>query len=245
MPTYSGPIKLVISDLAGTLCDPGPRSSVMAFVELFRRSGIEVSAETVRKFLGRHKRDHLRCLLETVEVAGQFEKLRGQSFTEDDFDFLFRQFRPILEELLFDHCGLIPGAAEVVDELRGRDIKFAADTGYFRSALNIVVEELARQRVEIDVCVASDEVPEGRPAPWMIYRIMEETGVYPPKAVLKAGDTEMDIQEALNAGVWAVGVAETGNLGYEALREAGADFVIASIADLPAVIDQIEKPPSA
>ena len=245
MLTYKGPIKLVIFDLAGTLCDPGPRSSVMAFAEVFRRSGIEVSAEIIRRFLGRDKRDHLRCLLETPDVCQQFEKAHGRRPTTDDVEPLFLQFRPVLEELLFDHSGLIPGAAEAVEQLRERGVKIAADSGYFRSALDIVVEELRKQRLELDVCMASDEVAQGRPAPWMIYRIMEQTGVYPPAAVAKVGDTELDMAEALNAGAWAVGVAETGNGGYETLMGAGADYAVSSVADLPGVIDQIEKQLSA
>jgi len=53
------------------------------------------------------------------------------------------------------------------------------------------------------------------------------------------------VAEALNAGAWAVGVAETGNGGYETLMGAGADYAVSSVADLPGVIDQIEKQLSA
>ena len=46
----------------------------------------------------------------------------------------------------------------------------------------------------------------------MIYRLMEELNVCPPGAVVKVGDTIADIESGLNAGVWSVGVTQTGNM---------------------------------
>jgi phosphonoacetaldehyde hydrolase len=92
----------------------------------------------------------------------------------------------------------------------------------------------------------------------MIYRAMEACGVWPPAAVVAVGDTIADIEAAVNAGVWAVGVTATGNMlglsraahdalpaaerserlavAAERMRAAGADAVIASVADLPALL---------
>jgi phosphonoacetaldehyde hydrolase len=87
--------------------------------------------------------------------------------------------------------------------------------------------------------------------------------VYPLGAVIKVGDTASDIQEGLNAGVWSVGVAGTGNgIGLaqvefqaleasvraqrllranEDLKAAGAHYVVDTLADLPSVILDIES----
>jgi phosphonoacetaldehyde hydrolase len=78
---------------------------------------------------------------------------------------------------------------------------------------------------------------------------------------VKVGDTPVDMAEGLNAGMWAVGVAEAGNevgLSLEELRtlapedraarrdhardvltRAGAHLVVSSIAELPPAIAQI------
>ena len=40
----------------------------------------------------------------------------------------------------------------------------------------------------------------------MIFKNMEALGIEATKQVVKIGDTTSDIKEALNAGVWAVGV---------------------------------------
>ena len=50
-----------------------------------------------------------------------------------------------------------------------------------------------------DVWVAADQVPQGRPWPWMIFKNMQELGVCPPSAVVKIGDTVADMEEAINA----------------------------------------------
>src|SRR5207248_1699193 len=56
-----------------------------------------------------------------------------------------------------------------------------------------------------------DDVAAGRPAPWMVFRIMEAAGVFPPAAVVKVGDTVPDVEEGRNAGAWSVGVTDTGS----------------------------------
>lgn len=113
-----------------------------------------------------------------------------------------------------------------------------------------------------DSVVCPDEVPAGRPYPWMCYQNAMNLQVFPMEAVVKVGDTLPDIEEGLNAGTWTVGIALTGNLlglredevkaltpeqGRKErkriarqLHQAGAHFVIDGIWDLPGVLDEIE-----
>jgi phosphonoacetaldehyde hydrolase len=86
--------------------------------------------------------------------------------------------------------------------------------------------------------------------------------VWPLGSLVKIGDTPADIAEGRNAGLWTIGVAATGNeVGlsreeWEALprsdrepklawararlREAGAHFVVDSLAECLPILDQIE-----
>ena len=52
----------------------------------------------------------------------------------------------------------------------------------------------------IDDSVASDEVPLGRPAPFMIQKLMERAGMTDGSLVAKVGDTPVDLGEGVNAG---------------------------------------------
>lgn len=86
---------------------------------------------------------------------------------------------------------------------------------------------------------------------------------YPPSAVVKVGDTVVDIQEGKNAGAWSIGILTGSNLlgltqaEYEAMApdeleqrkqaaaerylEAGADLVIDSIRELPDAVAEINR----
>ena len=70
----------------------------------------------------------------------------------------------------------------------------------------------AEQGYESDCAVTPDEVAAGRPFPWMIFTNAIRLQVEQFEAIVKIGDTVIDIEEGLRAGVWTIGVARTGNL---------------------------------
>jgi phosphoglycolate phosphatase-like HAD superfamily hydrolase len=53
----------------------------------------------------------------------------------------------------------------------------------------------------IQVSIASDEVPQGRPEPLMIQKAMHLLGVTNPEAVVNVGDTPSDLLSGRAAGV--------------------------------------------
>ena len=55
------------------------------------------------------------------------------------------------------------------------------------------------------------QVPAGRPYPYMCLQNAINLQTYPMEAMVKIGDTLPDIEEGLNAGMWTVGLARTGN----------------------------------
>ena len=59
----------------------------------------------------------------------------------------------------------------------------------------------------IDDYISSEEVPKGRPYPFMINTLMERNGIENPNEVIKFGDTKVDVLEGINANCLAsVGV---------------------------------------
>lgn len=127
----------------------------------------------------------------------------------------------------------------------------------------VIVPEAKRKGYSPDFMIASDQVKAGRPYPYMIFQNLVELGIFPPKSVIKVGDTVSDIQEGRNAGVWTVAVilgssefgltqdeaesmhadelAERMNQTRLTFEQAGADYIIGSIAQLPAVIEELER----
>jgi len=256
-------VRAVIFDWAGTTVDYGSRAPVDAFVELFRRHGVTVTADQARRPMGSHKKDHVRLILAMEPVAQQWLQKTGRSASADDIETLFREFIPLQTEVIGRHADVIPGVAQTVATLRQQGIVFGATTGYTRGMMTTLLAEAAAAGFSPETSVCADETPAGRPAPWMAITAAMQLGVFPMKACVKVGDTLVDIGEGLNAGMWTVGITKTGNeLGLsraevEALPppelaarlktasarflEAGAHYVIPEVAELPEVISRINE----
>ena len=259
---YRGPVRLVAFDWAGTIVDFGCQAPTQAFVDLFHEAGIEITAELARGPMGIGKREHIATLLETPEISRQWRETHGAEPVAADGDRLYEQFHEIQVEAAVSRAELIPGVLDTIDWLRGRGAMIATNTGYFRQVLDAILPPAAEQGLDADSNVCATDVPEARPAPWMLVVNMLETGVYPSEAVVKVGDTVPDIEEGLNAGAWSVGVIESGNgvglkrdevadlpepelarladRARENLLRAGAHYTIPTVADLPPVIEEIE-----
>jgi phosphonoacetaldehyde hydrolase len=252
----------VIFDWAGTTIDHGSRAPLLPFIRAFAERGVEITPEEARGPMGVHKKDHIRALLQLPAIARRWRDWHGSAATEGDVDELYRQFMPLQLEAIDGFTGLVPGLLDCVGELRSKGVAIGATTGYFRAVAERVYRAAAAQGYRPDHCVCAEEVPAGRPAPWMVFRIMEALGVFPPAAVVKLGDTVPDIGEGLSAGAWSVGVlrsssevgcteqewdalpqAERGRRlasCREKLVAAGAHAVVETLAELPAALNNLE-----
>jgi phosphonoacetaldehyde hydrolase len=165
-------------------------------------------------------------------------------------------------EVIDRHSELVPGLKACVASLRVAAIKIGATTGYFRAAAERVYESARRQGYSPDCAVCAEDVPAGRPAPWMIFRIMEALNIYPATRVAKVGDTVPDIEEGLNAGALTIAVTQSSSEVGCSLREwetlpahvreaksararsifmtAGAHHVIDSLAELPPLLLKLD-----
>ena len=256
-------VRLVVFDWAGTTVDFGCFAPVDAFVRTFAHHGIAVTPAEVRVAMGLHKKDHLHALLRQPEVSQRWKRTAGRTWNEKDLEALYNTFIPIQLETVAEHAQIVPGLLECVEALRRRDIRIGATTGYFRAAAERVYDAARRQGFVPDCALCADDVSLGRPAPWMIFRIMETVGVYPPCTVVKVGDTVPDIEEGRNAGAWSVGVTRSSSAvgcteeELAALSEpqrqaklddarrqfldARAHAVIDALADLPSLVDQFSR----
>jgi phosphonoacetaldehyde hydrolase len=260
---YTGPLKAVILDWAGTIVDYGSCAPAGVFVEVFARRGVPITMAQARGPMGSEKRAHVAAITAMPEVADAWKRTHGRPCADADIDAMYTDFVPLQIESLPRFADLIPGTFEAVADFRKRGLKIGTNTGYNAEMMRVLAPETARRGFEPDCIVTSDTVPEGRPAPWMALQAAAELGVYPMSAIVKIGDTIPDIHEGLNAGMWTIAVAATGNeLGLsqpeaealppderearlagarERLLMAGAHYVVDGIADTPPILDQIEN----
>lgn len=255
------PFKAVVFDWAGTMIDFGSRAPMGAFVEAFKRFQVPISIAQARGPMGLPKRDHIAALLSESSIARDWERATNTQVDDTAIDRIYDVFVPLNEDVVTAHADLVPGALETIRFLRDRGIKIGSTTGYVRSIMNRVLPLAAEQGYSPDNLVCSDDVPEGRPGPLGMYQCFVDLAVYPPTAVIKVDDTAPGIAEGVSAGCVTVGVALSGNvvglapeelaalpdervdeLRHEAgaiLKEAGADHVIDTVADLPDLILQL------
>lgn len=255
-------LQAVILDWAGTVVDHGSRAPMGAFVRAFAQFGVAITIATARGPMGRAKRDHIAALMALPDVAAQWRAAQGSPPDDAAIDALLGVFEPMNIQAVTEHADMIPGAVAALDILKSRGIRIAGTTGYTRPILSVVEPLAAAAGYTPEFTVCAGDLPEGRPAPLMMWHAMARLGVHPAWRVIKVDDTAPGIGEGVAAGCWTVGVSLSGNatgLGAEELAAlspaeraaarlrgeaelyaAGADFVIDSIADLPALCDRIE-----
>lgn len=257
-------IEAVIFDWAGTTVDFGCFAPVQAFIEAFKSEGIEPTLEEVRKPMGMLKRDHVKTMMSMPRIHQLWKEQKGKDWDEADVDRVYEKSEKGIIDIVHNFAKPKPYVLETVKWLRERGIKIGSTTGYTDEMMNIVVPKAKSYGYEPDVWFSPNTVGNmGRPYPYMIYRNMEALKVSSVRNVIKVGDTVADIKEGKNAGILTVGVVEGSSVmgiseeetkaltqeEYQRLyekvertyREAGADYVIANLGQLPAIIESLEK----
>lgn len=255
------PLKAVLLDWAGTTVDYGSRAPTEVFVEIFRRREIDISTEEARGPMGRAKRDHITTIAAYPRVAALWKQRCGHAPDDADIDAMYHEFLPLQKETLARMgSDVIPGVPKAIAELRSMGLKIGSSTGYTRALMDVVAPRAALGGYTPDVILCADDVPAGRPAPWMNFLACQQLNVYPPASVIVVDDTLVGIEAGLNAGMITVGITQTGNsLGLSQneitqmpvaelqqrldridadFRSAGAHFTLRSVAELPELIRQ-------
>ncbi|MFJ2619294.1 phosphonatase-like hydrolase [Glutamicibacter sp. NPDC087344] len=224
-------IKLIACDMAGTTVDEHA-DVYRALENCVRETGAEVAPENLQAWMGAEKREAITALItlgggipEPALVDATFDRFRELLFS------YYQQNPPVA----------LPGVSEAFQSLSAQGIKIALTTGFSRDVATVILEQLGWGVGEgelLDAVVTADEVAAGRPAPYMIHRAMELTGIRDVRSVIAAGDTVNDLQAAKNSGVLAVGVL-TGELRREDLEVHAHDVILDSVEQLPQFISHL------
>ena len=261
--TYQGPVQALVLDWSGTIADAYVIAPAVVFVEVFKNQGVEISMEEARGPMGLRKDLHIFELTQDPVIAARWESIKGTAPTQADVDAMFADFVPAQLDCLRKYTTALPGVLDVLNDLQKQGIKIGASTGFVRSMVDILLEDTIKQGFTPDATVAGDEVIHGaRPAPHMVWKNLDIMGISEIKSVVKCDDTVSGVGEALNAGCWGVGLVRYSNymninsLEEEAtlseaeiarrmahtrkiLEQSGAHYVIDSLVELPAVLDDI------
>ena len=260
---YRGKIQAVLLDWAGTTMDYGCMAPAVVFVEEFKRQGVPITMDEARAPMGAHKRVHIQKISRLDPVRQRWEAAHRRPPTEADIDRMFADFVPLQLACLSDYSTLIPGTLEAVGAMRRRGIKIGSTTGYLGEMMEINRKDAAKQGYEPDSTVCASDVPAGRPYPYMCLQNVINLQVSPVEACVKIDDTIPGIEEGLNAGMWSIGLAMSGNeiglplaevqaldpgererrrqRAYTRMYQGGAHYVVDSIAEVLPCLDDIEQ----
>jgi phosphonoacetaldehyde hydrolase len=230
---------------------------------VYKRRGVPIYFEEAREPMGAHKKVHIREISKLPAVAKRWRETHGKPCTEEDIEAMYQDFIPRQLNCLATYADLIPGTVEVIAEFRNRGLKIGSTTGYTDELMKILIPEAKRRGYEPDCTISATDVPAGRPEPWMCLANAQNLRIYPMEAIVKIGDTLPDIAEGLNAGMWSIGLAKTGNeMGFsqveleqlpqdeyrrrleranERMTGAGAHYVVDAITDVIPCLDDIER----
>lgn len=222
---------LVVFDMAGTTVrDKGNVAD--AFMRAFQQFEIEVPEEEVNKVMGWRKIDAIQLLLSKYHPA---KENSNQVLADQIHDVFIDNMVTFYER--DEELQPMEFAEELFTALKEKNIKVALNTGFTRRITDVILKKLEWDSSRlIDDVIASDEVPEGRPYPFMIQQLMQNNGITNAAQVVKVGDTEVDVQEGRNAGCGLVVSVTTGAYTKEQLQAYQPDHIIDSLSELPALM---------
>ena len=179
-----------------------------------------------------------------------------------DIDAIYAAFMPLQIAKVVDFSAPIAGVVDTISAFRAEGLKIGSCSGYPRPVMEKLVPAAAAQGYAPDYWVATDDLAAGgRPGPWMALQNVVVLGIDAVAHCVKVDDAAPGITEGLNAGMWSVGLAVSGNefgatweeyqamtteeiatrreIAASKLYAAGAHYVVDTLADLPGVIAEI------
>jgi len=258
-------VEAVIFDWAGTMVDFGSFAPTQIFVDAFKSAfDFDLTLDEARGPMGLGKWQHIEALGRDPAISSRWVSRFGHPMTEDDIHHIYETFIPLQVERVGLHSQLIPGALKVTQALRAQGIKIGSTTGYPRQVMDRLMKLTKDQGYEPDCTVCADDLLAGsRPGPWMALDCVQRLRIQAVGRCIKVDDTIPGIEEGLNAGMWTVGLSLSGSpagltlseyqqasVGLKedvrtrvsaSLKEAGAHFVIDTVADLLPIVVQIDE----
>ena len=215
-------VRLVVLDVGGTLIqDHGevPNSMHAAFLG----GGIDVSLAEIGEWRGASKRGMVRHFVEIrTPVSADREALTDRIY--DDFSKRANE--------AYQDVQPIKGAEDTLKRLKQANLLVATTTGFDRPLNEFVFRHFDWHKY-FAATITSDDVVDGRPSPFMIFRAMEAAHVDRVAEVVAVGDTPLDLQAASNAGVRGIVGVSSGAATAERLSREPHTQILKSVAELP------------
>lgn len=218
---------LIALDMAGTTVDEGGLVYRALAATVSEAVGQPVPADLLAHWKGTSKREAIAGLLDGL----------GADASEPRVTALFATF---VERLVATYRETpptpFPGTVTMLHSMRAAGVRVALQTGYSAEIANAILAGLdwpvGGASALVDAVVTSDQVPASRPAPYLVFRCLEATGVSDVRRVLVAGDTPNDLRAGTNAGAGHVVGVGTGSFTLDQLAREPHTHLLRSVSEL-------------
>lgn len=233
-------------------------------LEIFRRRGVTLSEGLLRGVVSLQGRESIRRLCLESEVRDGWQARYGRAPAASEVDAMYAESEEVQKACLLEHAEPIPGFVSLTVWLRGQGMRLGATTSLQGQMVTVLKPLLAARGWSPDALICASDVPAPPPAPYMNFLAATRIGAPNVAGCVVVGDRAADMEAARNAGMWAIGVAMTGEdagLTWEALHrqspseqqylreratvrleKAGAHVVVDTVLDLPHALATIKRP---
>jgi len=222
LPAAASRFRLIVLDVGGTIIED--RGDVPeALRSAFANHGMTVTPAEIAELRGASKRQVVRTFVERRTKSEAERKKLAEA--------IYKDFNTQVKKA-YSTAKPIAGAEETFVKMRASGYLLATGTGFDREICDSIFNRLGWGKYFVST-VTSDDVVEGRPAPYMIFHAMEAARVSSVAEVAVVGDTPLDLQAGNNAGVHGVIGVLSGASTAERLKTEPSTAILSSVADLP------------
>lgn len=223
-------IKAVIFDLDGTLASfnldyRALRSEVRSFLLI---KGIPASVLSINE-----------SIFEMLNKANIFFKNSGKSARA------INKTRNEVLDIAEKHemeaartTGLLPGVTETLEALKRMKLKLGLCTISSQKSTEYILKRFRISKF-FDAVVPRNKVKEVKPDPEHLEVVLADLGIKAEETML-VGDSGRDMRCARDVGTVAVGLP-TGISTQQELANAGANYFLTSITDLPSLVEEMNR----
>lgn len=223
-------IKSVVFDLDGTLAD---------FNIDYRAVRADARSFLMKKGLPASLLSTNESIFEMLKKAEIFLKNNGKSASA--IREIFTRVLAIAEKYELEaakETGLLPGVPGTLKTLKKMGLKMGLFTVNGEKSTNYILKRF-RMANFFDAVIPRDSVKHVKPSGEHLEAVLKTLRVKPDEAIV-VGDGTNDMGCARELGAVAVGLP-TGFSSTKNLIASGADYIITSLTDLPALIEEVNK----
>ena len=157
-------IRLCVFDLGGTIVDKFSLSPFYSLKRAFKNEGIFVPNTLIFKDMGKHKKDHIKEILNDEFIRRSWMRTQGSYPKENDVNMVFKKFCNIQENEGLDKITILPETKSAIYSLQKNNILTGVTTGFnkehaFKGEITKPNPLLAKQKDSNIILVKNTLVP--------------------------------------------------------------------------------------